>query len=386
MDIIIMKYIPFLAIASVLLSSCAGEKAKPYYDFYIGSYTKHESHVEGKGEGIYQIRINMVDTSMQRLATIVGLVNPSFVKLSPDKKTLYAVNEITPEDSLGKGRVSVFKVNGIQADRISDTETKGYAPCHIGIDPSGKICVVTNYIGEKAMVYKILPDGNLDRVTQLLQMGGMSVNPDRQTAGHLHCSVFTSDSKYCYIADLGADRIHMYSSALEVANLIPLKKRAFYPVTVKGAGPRHLAVSLDNKYLFCLNELKNSITTYKINGSFGDLETLSSVSSLPSGYSGANDAADIHLSKDGKLLYVSNRGSDDIGAFIVNGDGTLKLIGHYKTMGKTPRNFAITSDGMFMLIANQDSDNLSMFEIMKDGSLVFIKAFPIATPACVEEI
>ncbi|MFN2273010.1 MAG: lactonase family protein, partial [Anaerolineae bacterium] len=67
-------------------------------------------------------------------------------------------------------------------------------------------------------------------------------------------------------------------------------------------------------------------------------------------------------------------------------DGTLTLIGHESTRGKTPRNFVIDPTGEFLLAANQDSDNVVTFRINADsGELAATgHSVEVPTPVCVK--
>ena len=70
-------------------------------------------------------------------------------------------------------------------------------------------------------------------------------------------------------------------------------------------------------------------------------------------------AAAIRISPDGRYLYASNRGADNIAAFAVDSeDGTLESIGFFPSHGRWPRDFCISPDGCFIVIANQNSNNL----------------------------
>jgi len=82
-------------------------------------------------------------------------------------------------------------------------------------------------------------------------------------------------------------------------------------------------------------------------------------------YSGSKEAAELVVHPSGKFLYASNRaGVDSVTAFSIDRvKGTLKLIGEFPTMGKTPRNFAIDPTGRFLLAANQESGNIVVFRI-----------------------
>ena len=110
-----------------------------------------------------------------------------------------------------------------------------------------------------------------------------------------------------------------------------------------------------------------------------------SISTLPSGYTEYSKAADIHISKDGKFLYASNRGHESIVIFEVNSeDGTLKTIGFESVLGEQPRNFSLSPDEEFLLVANQDTDNIISFK--RDsltGKLTFVSEISAPTPVCI---
>ncbi len=87
-------------------------------------------------------------------------------------------------------------------------------------------------------------------------------------------------------------------------------------------------------------------------------------STLPADYKGQNDTAEIQVHPSGKFVYGSNRGHDSIAVFAVDSKtGTLKLVEHVPTQGKTPRRFNIDPTGAFLIAANQQSNTLVAFRI-----------------------
>ena len=68
--------------------------------------------------------------------------NPSFLCLSPDRKTLFAVNEHWKE-----GEVSSFRVEAETGALtfLGKQSTQGGSPCHLCTDPAGKWLFVANH-------------------------------------------------------------------------------------------------------------------------------------------------------------------------------------------------------------------------------------------------
>ncbi|MDE6964991.1 MAG: lactonase family protein, partial [Lachnospiraceae bacterium] len=126
-----------------------------------------------------------------------------------------------------------------------------------------------------------------------------------------------------------------------------------------GEGPRHLVFRNQGRFLYLTAELGNKVFVYETKDGGETYENIQTVSTLPDGYKGENTAADIHFSRDGRFLYVSNRGMDSIALYEADcADGVLKAKGHFGAFGRCPRNFCVTPDNGYLLIANQESGNI----------------------------
>ena len=76
----------------------------------------------------------------------------------------------------------------------------------------------------------------------------------------------------------------------------------------------------------------------------------------------------------------SNRGDDSIVVFAIDqSTGKMRLKGHTKTGGTTPRDFALDPTGAFVYAANQGSSNVVPFAFdVTQGTLT-----PVGTPVSV---
>lgn len=348
--------------------------------FYIGTYTQKEGHVDGKAQGIYQMTFHPATLDLRVTATIPGMTNPSFVALSPDKNTLYAVNEISPgTDALGRFEAYDLRP-GTFGKRLASVGTAAHAPCHINLDKKGQLAVVCNYVGGMVCAFPLpLTDQS---IPQLFQMTNVPKTSSRQESSHPHSSVFSPDERFLYVADLGTDRIMIYRYDRAQRKLIPAETP--FLAMPDGTGPRHMAFAPDGKVLYIINELNNTVAAMQVFDN-GSLQQRQSLPTLPASFKGNNNTADIHLSKDGNFLYASNRGHNSIAVFRRDATGALQSIGHVDTGGKTPRNFHLTNDGHWLLVANQDSGNVTLFDLRKGDLPVLVKSVPVGTPVCIVE-
>jgi 6-phosphogluconolactonase len=110
--------------------------------------------------------------------------------------------------------------------------------------------------------------------------------------------------------------------------------------------------------------MKATVTVFKWDGQKGSGESIQTISTLPSDFTGQKSGAEIAVHPNGKFLYASNRGHDSIALFHVDSaKGTLTADERTPTRGKTPRNFAIDPTGAFLFAANQDGNSIATFRI-----------------------
>ena len=362
------KHYLFLFCACCIFS-CT-EKTTPLktYALFVGTYTQNGS------EGIYRYTFNTDNGALTNKALAATLENPSFIKISPDKKNLYAVQETDNYDSVG-GAVTAFVFNKDSIMPLNTLPTGGAHPCHIGISKKGHVLAVSNYTGGSLAIYAIEENGRLQANKQLIDHKVI----DSSKASHVHAAKFTQDG--LFVADLGLDALKRYVS--EGAWYVPAVQASLE--LPPGAGPRHFTFSKDNQFLYVINELNSTITVFvrNQNGSYNQVETQSTVAE---DFSGESFCADIHLSKNGKFLYGSNRGENTIVIFKVDGTtGKLTLMGRESVRGDWPRNFVIDPTGNFLLVANQRSDNITIFKRDHEkGTLSFLHNIELPNPVCLE--
>ena len=137
-----------------------------------------------------------------------------------------------------------------------------------------------------------------------------------------------------------------------------------FVATREGAGPRHLAFHPDKPYVYVVNELDSTVTTYRFDPVTAALEPLQILPTLPSTFTGNSRAAGIAIDAAGRSLYASNRGHDSIAIFRIDpATGLPGFTGAEPTLGKTPRFFTLSPDGHLLFALNEDSDTIVSFRV-----------------------
>ncbi len=343
---------------------------------YIGTYTRGES------KGIYLYRLNPDTGELGPAGEPVAAVNPSFLVLHPNGRTLYAVTEAGRWQGKPTGAVAAFARDAATGalTPLNQQESHGRSPCHLGVDAAGKCLLVANYGTGTVAVLPIAADGSLRPASHTVQHEGSSAHPKRQRGPHAHSFTIAPDSRFAFAADLGIDKLMIYQLDAEAGRLTP-NPACPHAALAPGAGPRHFAFHPSARYAYVINELDSTVTAFSYDAATGTLRTIQTVSTLPTGYTGTNSCADIHVGASGRWLYGSNRGHDSVAVFAIDSaSGQLTPVGHQSTGGKTPRNFAIDPTGTLLLAANQNSDNVVVFKLDPDTGLPAPTGHSIAVP------
>jgi 6-phosphogluconolactonase len=260
------------------------------------------------------------------------------------------------------GAVSAFAIESNGTLRFLNQQASlGADPCHLTVDRKRKNLLVANYTGGNVAVLPIQRNGSLGPATDLEQHEGSSTK-EQQKGPHAHCIILDRSERFALAADLGIDKVMIYRFDEKTGKLRPGKQP--WASLQPGAGPRHLILHPSGKYLYVINELDSTLTSFKYDGTIGTLSTIDTVSTLPNNFSGSSYCADVRVSPSGRFLYGSNRGHDSIVVFAIDHrTGKLEQLEHVSTEGKWPRNFTIDPMGRFLLVANQRTDNVVTFMI-----------------------
>ena len=357
-----------LAIVPFLLGVVAVQAEE--IPMYVGTYTK-----QGGAEGIYLCKYNTETGGVGEPRLAVATKSPSFLVAHPNKKFIYAVNEE------GGGSVSAFAIEaGGKLRELNRQQSLGGGPTHIAIDRDGKNVAVANYGGGSIAVLPIAEDGSLRPATGFIQHTGKGTDPKRQGEPHAHSVYVDSSNTRIFNCDLGLDKVFVYRFNPADGSLLPGEPP--YGSTAPGAGPRHLALSAKGDFIYCVNEMANTVTVFQREGTDA-LKEVQSISTLPDGFKGESSTAEIALHPNGKFLYASNRGHDSIAVFAVDAaTGKLMALGQTPTDGKHPRYFGIDPSGKFLLVANKDTDNIVTFRIEDSGKLTQVSKAKVFSPVC----
>ena len=281
--------------------------------------------------------------------------------VSPDRRCLYAALRSPPD------AVSSFGIDP-SSGRLSHLATTPLlcAMAYMVTDRTGRFLLAASYVDARLAIYPIDPTGRIEgRPTQ--------VTP---TGPHAHCIVVDAANRFAYGAVLGADHVMQFIFDPSHGNV--RAECAADRGDARSIGTAASRVPSERSVHLPLNQTDATIVAYRIEPGSGGLSEIETVTTLPAHFLGEANAADIHVTPDGRFLYASERQTSTLTGFRIDAaNGFLAPIGRWNTE-TTPRGFSIDPRGRFLLAAGLDSDRLSVHAIdPQDGSLTLRAQYPV---------
>ncbi|RTQ34987.1 6-phosphogluconolactonase [Variovorax gossypii] len=358
---------------------------------YVGTYTFDAPGGTAGGpasKGIYVLAMQGDNwTPVQTVAS----ANPSFLAVHPNRRFLYAINEIDTYEGLPTGTAEAYAIDE-RSGRLTlvnrqSLSLSGVIPAHLAVSPDGRALVVALYGGGAYNVLPIGNDGALGKVSGIEKETGSGPDAERQESPHPHMVQFDASGRRVLATDLGSDRVNVFT--LADGKLAPIGRAAVQA----GSGPRHLALHPSQRYLYVVGELDASVTSYAYDAANGAVgEQRQRVSTLPDGYTGQKSAAALVMHPSGQFLYASNRRlksdhplADSIAAFRIDpASGNLTPVQHWSDGLRFPRALAVAPDGGHLYALSQKGDTILRLRIEPATGRLDqpVQVAQVPTPVC----
>jgi len=330
------------------------------------------AYISSPGDGMisqYQLDESNGKLSLLEQTKAGDMVNP--MAITPDGKVLFAALRVKP-----------FQVVGFSIDPKSGHLTEvsrgplAESLAYLSTDRSGRYLMGASYGADAITVQAIDAAYKPDEKIQTYKTGP-----------HAHSVRTDPSNRFAYAGNLGSDHVLQYSLDAKTGALTPIGG-GFVSVPAK-TGPRHLAFSHDGKYLYVVGEMSGTVTAFSIDDKTGALTELGVANGIPDRLklvhgevrdASNNDlkddptpriwAADLRLSPDGKLLFMTERTTSSVSAFAVNSaTGALSFLENYPVEEKQPRNIAFSPNGKWLLVTGEKADKVGVYAVGEKGAL-----------------
>jgi 6-phosphogluconolactonase len=388
---------------------------------YVSSWTAAMSRAFGfssfdggkGGGGIHVFTVDMKNGSLTHLSSVAPEMNTGYICIAPNGRFLYATDE--RKDYGGKagagGGLSTLSIDPADGSLtcVNSHPSMGAFPAYICIDATGSRVVTANHGSydnvvrivrhDATAVMEDLYDDGIVAMFPVEQSGTLGTACDvsvlqaghgpggvLQGSSHPHSVNFDPSNRFLLACDKGADRIYVYRFD---PGSRTLGARQMFS-TPPGTAPRHSAFHPRLPYVFIVNELEASLTSFSFDSTTGEIRSIETVATVAAGleFRGQkNMPADIRIHPNGKFLYGSTRGNNSIAIFQLDeATGKLTPVDIVPTGGSTPRAFNFEPSGKYLFAANQESNNIITFAVDSETGKISQTAekVEIERPVCLK--
>lgn len=356
---------------------------------YFGTHTRggpSDGAAQGAGAnyGIFAARFDVRTGHLTGLGSVAEIERPTWIVAHPSRPLLYSVSEVGND---GRSEAAVFSLAADPATgklgEINKAGSGGGGATHLALDAVSRTLFVANYGTGEVSALPLMADGSLGTAASVRRDYGFGPSP-RQKSPHAHAVVVDPSHRFVLAADLGADRIFVYRFNAATRQLT--QGDPAYEAVPAGSGPRHLVFHPSGRFVILDTELSAEIRIYRWDPRHGQLHLVQALPTVAADYQGEKSAAEIGVSRDGRFVYVSNRGEDTIVAYSMNlRTGMLIEVQRISSQGKTPWSFALDASDHWMLVANEASSSVTVLAVDPEtGKLAATsEALPVPKPVSV---
>ena len=315
--------------------------------FGSGAAARAETMVYVANADSHEIGVLTLDEATGRLRPIqrVGVGGKAMpMAVSPDRRSLYVGLRSSPYSvvtlAIGQagGRLTELAKAPLAADMA-----------YLSIDRTGRFLFGASYFNDLISVNAIGQQGRL-------KPQPATVIPTRPKA---HAILPDPSNRWVLATNLGGDIILQYAFDAATGALTP--NTPPFVATAAGAGPRFLAFHPAGRFVYATDELGDAVSIFAFDTRTGRLTAAGSTKVAAAGVAGK--PADLHITPDGRFLYVSERTSNTLVGWRIDAEtGALTPIGRTPTEAM-PRGFAIDPRGRYLLSVGQDSNAMTSFAI-----------------------
>jgi 6-phosphogluconolactonase len=312
---------------------------------------------------------------------VADMPSPTWIVVHPKLPVIYSDSELG-NDGKSDGSVFAFRVDRATGalTKIGQIDAGGGGTTFLFLDAPSMTLLATNYGSGSVSTIPLSADGGVGAVVSVIKDVGSGPNP-RQQGPHAHSVVVDPSGRFALVADLGADRVFVYpfDRATHALNPDPPGQERHFACT-PGSGPRHVGFHSNGHtaYVFC--ELTAELQVLAWDATAGKLTLSQTLSTNSADFKGKSAAAELAVSRDGRFVYVSNRGEFSLVVYSANRDtGALTFLQRVAS-GGDPWSFGLHPSGRWLLVAAQDVDKVNVFAVDPSSGRLTDTGRSIATP------
>ncbi len=334
--------------------------AQEKYVAYVGTYT-HENSI---GIHVYDIDMELGKLTERSVAPIS---NPSNMAVAHSGKFLYSIED--------EGIASFSIDENGDLTKINQAWIGGMRGCYVEIDSLDRYLFIAGFHDGKVTMMRLNEDGSIAGIADgIFHQGIGKSSVEKRMDPRITCTKLTPDEKFLCVVDWGLNQIKIYEVDYERGKL-QLFDIIRCPLNT---APRRIRFSKDGKFAYILEEATNIVEsfTYELIDGKPVFEKFSYQSILQKDDPLASSSA-LEFSPDGKNLYVSLDGANEVVCLAVAEDGSLSIESIAQISGDYPKSIGLLPDNKTLVSLNHDSNEIRTFTVDHEKKTILMKNPPI---------
>lgn len=332
------------------------------------------------GVGIRAVRFDACAGKLTMLGQTADAKKPRWLLKHPQLPVLYTAAEGGDAD----GRVLAYTMDGRTGGLmlLGEMGAGGAGTTHLLLDAPSMTLLAANFGSGTVSSMALQPDGKPGALVSTIKATGSGPHR-RQASPHAHGVAVAPSGRHALIADMGADRVFVYGFDRATRALQPDDASAprSYQAPA-GSGPRRAVFGARGRVVYVLTELSAEITVLHWDALPGRLTPVQTLALSGPEFEGTKSASELALSRDGRFVYVANRGENQLIVYRVDaGSGELAPVQRLSSGGDTPWAFDIHPSGQWMLVANYRSHRVNLLRIDTESGLLSDTGVALDSPA-----
>lgn len=260
-----------------------------------------------------------------------------------------------------EGTLHAWRIDKNGEATLAAKSSRGEEPCHLVVDPSGRLLIATNYTSSTLALQRLGADGSFDGAVDLVKLSGGGPETERQDDAHPHQAFFIDEK--LIVIDLGADLVREFRVDLDRSGSDAIEQIGSTQMSA-GSGPRHGVVLSDGR-LAISGELGENLMTGHLAQTVDQWASVRSTQLTGPAKSrwDRNYPGDIRQSGDGRYVYFANRSHNTISTFDVSALLPV-LVNEIDTTVNWPQHILVRPQ--HLLIAGWDSSRVVAMPL-RDG-------------------
>lgn len=337
--------------------------------------------------GIYSFTFDISSGRAGDIKLAAEVTNPVNMITHSNGRFLYACRGQATRIE-GQNIITAFAIEGDTLRELNTVRSGGGGPTVGVVDKTGRNLLTTNFSTNSIVCFRLNEDGSLGERSALIGkepsgpipnlppspasgpngMGAGGPPPNiGKDATKPHAIVLSKTQRYAIAAEITANRCHVLRFDADKGTLETHQLAAAMPES----GPRHLAWHPSYRYLYTSGEEGSCVSAWTWDENKGELKTFQNLSTLPDGFQGSNNPADIEMHPSGKFVYVTNRGTGTLAGFSIDQrNGALTAIGQAEVGSPSSWSMLFTPNGKWALAAAQLSDEVIIYSVDQTTGLL----------------